>query len=133
MKKRNILKYMAVGLLLFFIFIVSTNAQRSSGISMLVSFEILGKKVTCTSYPKTMDIMNKVFRYVRIAAVVLFVVLSSADYASAIMSDEKDGFKKTNGKLIKRLIVLIAILILPSIVSLLLKIIQLNNGNCFIE
>lgn len=125
--------YLSAILILFCLFIKPVNAQSLPGISLLNSFEILGREVTCASYPKTMEILNDIFKYMRIAAVVLFILLSSFDYITVIASDEKDGFKKANKHLVTRLIVLIAILILPSIINLLLTIIQLNNGNCVIK
>lgn len=133
------IKYIFLAVMLFCIFIKSASAQ--SVIDKFLTFaennstfKIIGKEVTCTAYPKTMEILNDVFKYVKIAAVVLFIVLSSFDYITAITSEEKkDGFKNSNKNLVTRLIVLIAILILPSIINLLLTIIQLNNGNCVIK
>ncbi len=96
-------------------------------------FTIVGKTISCNSIPRTMEILKDIFKYVRIFSVVIFIVLTSFDYVGAIASSEKDGFKKSNKHLVTRLIVLIVILILPSIVNLLLTIIQLNNGNCVIK
>lgn len=70
------------------------------------------------------DFLNKIFRWVQIIAPIIVIVLGSVDFASALLQDDKDALKKASNKLIKRLIIAIALFLLPILIRFLL-----NNFN----
>ena len=67
-------------------------------------------------------LVQKIFNYIRIIGPFLVLLLSSIDYVKVILGADDDSMKKTNKKLITRLILAGALFILPTLVSLLLNI-----------
>ena len=107
---------------------------KKSHITVNNIFQVVTNKITCTgALSNTLPILRDVFKYVRIAAILVFLTLSSLDYVKAIVDSDQSAFKKANKHLVKRLIILVAILILPSIINLVLAIVQLSNGSCGIS
>lgn len=140
--KKNI-KFLSILLMSIICFCIFTNVVNAESInsvyykiqpSIAASFwsAFSTKYMECSDFPHTLTILKDIFKYIRIGAVVLFIVLTSADYITAIMSDEKE-FKASNRRVVTRLALMIGIIILPSIINLILNIIQLNNGTCGIN
>ncbi len=70
-------------------------------------------------------LIQKILDYIKVAGPILVVLLSAIDFIKAIASSEEDAYKKAQSKLIIRLIAALALFLIPTIVSLLL---QLING-----
>lgn len=95
------------------------------------------QKVTCedlfynsngtkTSFYK---ILEYVFKIVRIVAVSLLVLFSVMDFVKPIVSGDADTLNKSTGKFVKRLIVFVLIMFVPSLVELLLSLIGKSSCN----
>lgn len=107
---------------------------KKSHITVSNIFQVVTNKLTCTSaLSNTLPILKDIFKYIRVAAILIFLVLSSLDYLKAIANSDQSAFKKASQHLVKRLIILIVVLILPSIINLILAIVQLSNGSCGIS
>ncbi len=70
---------------------------------------------------------ENVFNLIYIAVPILLIILTSFDFAKVIFNNDKEALKKAGNRFGKRVIVAILILIVPSILSLLLKIIGLDE------
>ena len=66
--------------------------------------------------------LKKIFDWVRIIAPIIVIVLTSIDFAGALLKDDKDALSKASGKLVKRLIVAIALFLVPTILNILIDI-----------
>lgn len=75
------------------------------------------------------DMIGKAYFMLEIAAIVIAVVLTALDYAKVILSDGQDAMKKTNQKLVKRLIIVVVILLLPALINLILTVFNIQNFN----
>ena len=107
---------------------------RKSHITVNNIFQVVTNKITCTgALSNTLPILRDVFKYIRIGAILLFLVLTSFDYVKAIADSDQNVFNKANKHMVTRTIILIAVLILPSIINLVLAIVQLSNGSCGIS
>lgn len=71
--------------------------------------------------PGAYQILQDTVNVVRIIVPVLLIILGACDFASVVMSDDKDGLKKASSKFIKRCIAAIAIFFVPLVVRTLLK------------
>lgn len=95
---------------------------------------IMYGKVDCEgALGDTADLLREIFGYVRIGSIILLIVLSAIDYIKAITSAEEGALKASNSSFIKRLIVTIAIFIVPVIIQFILAIVQLEQGLCGLE
>lgn len=68
-----------------------------------------------------LDFLNKIFRWIQILAPIFVIIISTVDFAGAILQDDKDAMKKATSKLIKRLIIAVALFFIPLILSWLLE------------
>lgn len=75
------------------------------------------------------DFLKKIFRWIQIIAPIIVIVLGSVDFASAILQDDKDALKKASNKLIKRLIIAIALFLLPILINFLLDNFNVVKGS----
>ena len=62
----------------------------------------------------------KIIRYIRYGLPPVAIILSILDYIKAISSENDDDIKKTNGKVIKRLIAVALLFVIPFIISFIL-------------
>ena len=63
----------------------------------------------------------------------IFIVMSLVDLARTITSGEDAAFKKYIGKTVKRLIAVLALVLLPVLINALLSLINATSGTCGIE
>lgn len=89
----------------------------------------LGKEISNTSCegllgPDLLDDISTILTWIRIAAPILLIILGSVDFASAVLSDDQQAFKKAGSKFVKRCIVAVAIFFVPSIIMYLLSFID---------
>jgi len=84
------------------------------------------EKVTCESvfYDDNGDfnefgqLLQDVFTFIKVAAPILLIALSSLDYIKAITSKDADELKKANERFIKRLVAAVVLFLLPFILDL---------------
>lgn len=69
-----------------------------------------------------LDFINKIFTWIKIIAPIIVVIMGSVEFAGAILQDDKDAMKKAANKFIKRLIVAVAIFLIPTLMEFLLNI-----------
>ncbi len=90
--------------------------------------------VTLLGSPKTEGTpayyVSVAFRVVKYVAVGLLIVLSTIDFISAIMSQDKEILNKTITKVVKRFVLCVVIFILPTILDLVL---QYINDSQYLE
>lgn len=84
---------------------------------------------TCNSIftPEIADLIRKAYFAIEIIAIIILIGLSSLDYAKVILSGEQDEMKKTNQKLIKRLIIVVVIFLLPALINLILRVVHIEG------
>lgn len=75
------------------------------------------------------DLLNQVFKIIRILAPIIFVIFTAWDYFKAAISQDKDEIKKTSIKMLKRLIIIALIFLLPIILKAVLAIAGID-GDC---
>ena len=78
-------------------------------------------------------ILREIFKYIRIAAVGLFVIFTSLDFIKAIAGSDDSPIKKASKNLTKRFVILLILLILPTLVNIVLSIVEIKNGLCFLN
>lgn len=79
-------------------------------------------------------ILNKLLKYIKIIGPIIVLLLSSYEFLMAIISNNDDNMKKAQNRLIKRIILAVALFLIPSIVSLLLNIFGFNgDGICIVS
>ena len=66
--------------------------------------------------------LNNIMFYIRIAVPIILLVFGAFDFGTAVLSSDDGGMKKAQGKFIKRLIIGIAIFFIPTIVNLIIHI-----------
>ncbi len=75
------------------------------------------------------DLISGAYFIIEILGVILLIALTVLDYAKVLLSDNKDDMKKSNQKLIKRVIILIVLLLLPALVNLILGVFNIKGFN----
>lgn len=87
---------------------------------------------------ETKEFISFIYFIITIAAIVLTIIMSVKDYAGVIINGDQDGIKKCNGKLIKRLLLVILLLLLPAIIKFVLNIFDIpffnsDNPTCGVQ
>lgn len=83
------------------------------------------EKTGCELIPsKIMDYINEAMSIIRIAVPALLVGLIIFDFASALFASSEDKMKKAQGKVIKRIIIAIVIFFVPTLINLVLNIVN---------
>lgn len=72
--------------------------------------------------PEMIDFLQMLLNWVRIIAPILVIVLTSIDFAGAMLKDDKDALTKATSKLVKRLIIAAALFFVPTIINFILDI-----------
>lgn len=67
-------------------------------------------------------LLQQLLNYIKILGPILVVILSSLDFAKAIITSDDDTMKKAEKKLVIRLILAVALFLIPTLVSVLLNI-----------
>ncbi len=86
--------------------------------------------INCARFTNTINLLKKIFNYVRIGGVLLVTVLTVVEYVKAMSASDQSAFKKANTNTIKRVIGVVVLLILPTLILTLLKMLQFDNGTC---
>ncbi len=72
-------------------------------------------------------LLQKLLDYARIIGPFLVVIMSSLDYIKAVFSSDDDSLKKANKKLTTRLVLVVALFLLPTLVSVLLNVLGFTS------
>ena len=92
--------------------------------------------------PKLKDILNTVFWIISIAGIVLVVVMTALSFIKAIVGSDDEKFRDAFKHLLTRIIVMVILLLLPTILSFIITIINDNitgtvsigeDGNVFCD
>lgn len=67
-------------------------------------------------------LLQQILNYIKILGPILVVILSSMDFAKAIMMSDDDNMKKAEKKLVIRLVLAVALFLIPTLVGVLLNI-----------
>ncbi len=76
-------------------------------------------------------LLQQIFDYMKMAVVILVFAFSVIDYAKAIAAQNQDAFKKANVNFLKRIIFGIIFFLIPTIVNLILSVI--DSSTCGIQ
>jgi len=108
-------------------FSISGDINTASSISASIDTGTL----SCSSIQSILDFFNEAFTAVVIVAFVLLVIMSLADYAKVVGDGEKpdDALKKANKHLVTRIAVVTIIVLLPVIVNVVVKNIQIKGSD----
>lgn len=79
-------------------------------------------------------LLQQLLNYIKILGPILVVILSSVDFAKAIMVSDDENMKKAEKKLMIRLVLAVALFLIPTLVSVLLNIFGITtDGLCNLE
>lgn len=78
-------------------------------------------------------VLREIFKYMRIIAVGLFVIFTTLDFIKAISASEDNPIKTATKNLTSRFIYLLILLVLPTLINIVLSIIEIKNGLCFLN
>lgn len=110
---------------------VRNNRENGDGVAATLgnAFKVTNGKITCEgALGSAIKLLSKIFGYIKIAAILLFFLFSILDFTKAVANDGE--LNKAFSKMLKRAVIVILIVILPTIINLILSIIQLNSGLC---
>lgn len=68
-------------------------------------------------------VLNTIYSIMKIAGIVILIVLSMTDFTKAISSSDASQLNKSLKKLSKRMIILIAFFLVPSVLTLILRLV----------
>ena len=67
-------------------------------------------------------LLQQILNYIKILGPILVVILSSMDFAKAIIASDDESMKKAEKKLMIRLVLAVALFLVPTLVSVMLSI-----------
>lgn len=79
------------------------------------------------------DMLKTAISIVRIAVPIVLIALGSLDFAQAVFSSSEDKIRKVQSKFIKRILIAVAIFLIPSVLKLLLGIADGIWGNIDVD
>lgn len=82
---------------------------------------------------EALDYVKMAFTAIRIGAVALLILFSVIDFSKAVASSDDSALQNSAQKVIKRFAVTIAIIILPSIINLIVKLVLVGSDMCGIS
>ena len=74
-------------------------------------------------------LLQYVFNVVKVVGPILVIILSSFDFAKVIISNDDESMAKAQKKLIWRLILVVALFLIPDIISVLLETFNLTSSS----
>ena len=72
-------------------------------------------------------LLQKLLDYARLIGPFIVLIMSSLDYLKAVLNSDDDSLKKANKKLVTRLILIVALFLLPTSVSVLLNVLGFTS------
>lgn len=118
---KKILKYGICYSFLYCCFIINVQAVESVEITEASCENLLG--------PQTLSYLNTGFVLIQIVGVILTVILGFTDFMGAILAGDNDANKKAIKKFVIRLLMMGALLIVPSLIKLILNTFGISEGN----
>ena len=73
------------------------------------------------------DLIGTGYFILEMAGLAIMVIFSALDYVKVFLNDNADSLKKTNGNLLKRLIIVVVLFLLPGIVNFALRVFNVEN------
>ena len=89
--------------------------------------DVIGSDPDCeTIYGEILEFLqDNVFKPIYFLTPIVLIILTTVDFAKAVFSDEKDsGMKKAQGSFVKRAIAALLVLLSPTFVSIILKLLS---------
>ena len=74
--------------------------------------------------------MNEVFNWIQLIVPTLVIVLCSVDCANAVISQDEKAISGTTNKIIKRVVIGVAVFFVPMLLNILLKLAGIATGTC---
>jgi len=87
----------------------------------------IDSKFDCSTISGISDLISTGYFVIEIIALILLVGLTVLDYAKVIMSGEQDEMKKSNKRLLTRIIIAALILLLPMLINLILGVFHIEG------
>lgn len=72
-------------------------------------------------------LLQKLLDYARLIGPFIVLIMSSLDYLKAVLNSDDDSLKKANKKLVTRLMLIVALFLLPTLVSVLLNVLGFTS------
>ena len=72
-------------------------------------------------------LLHKLLDYARLIGPFIVLIMSSLDYLKAVLNSDDDSLKKANKKLVTRLMLIVALFLLPTLVSVLLNVLGFTS------
>ncbi len=95
--------------------------------------EIKSGKLSCGSIGKVIVFMQKIFNLIKVAAFLLLIVFTAIDFTKAVSVSDDDAMKKALNKFVKRSVITVIIVLLPSLINLILGLVAISGGTCGIS
>ena len=73
-------------------------------------------------------LLQKIINYMRIIGPTIAIILSSIDFAKAIIASDDSSFNKTKTKFVKRLILALFLFLIPTLVSVILGLFGITSN-----
>lgn len=70
---------------------------------------------------EALDLISECLNYFRVLGPVALIILTAVDFGSAILAQDNDGLKKASGKVTKRAIATIALILVPTFVKVIIN------------
>ena len=117
------------------------SAYKGDGIAASLGniYKVGTGKITCQDVFGENDegqlakILREVFKYMRIVGVALFLIFTTIDFIKGISSSDEKPMKAVTKNLTTRFIVLLILLVLPTLLNIVLSIVEIKNGLCFLN
>ena len=135
---KNIKKFIFIFIVLFTVFFAfdyefkANDTDNTSKTNELVSYEPVTDNpgnITCkdifgdkSDKGSVIHILAEVYNIGRIVAVIMVIVLSMVDFTKAVASSDSGIIKKSFNKFIKRLVILVALFLIPGFVKIIFDI-----------
>ena len=145
MRKKVILSMILIaGLILFSSFkvyaqenVVTNNISTmsiSDNINIAVSFTVSNAALGDVNDPDSVAwLLQKLLNYIKILGPFLVLIYSSIDFIKAIVTSDDESLKKATKNLSMRLILALALFLIPVFVSVMLNIVGLTSDLCGLE
>lgn len=100
----------------------------------VIAMFILDNIITgdCTGFigTETYNVLQIIYTWMRIAVPILVVLLITIDMAKAVTAQDDNAIKKAQGHAVKRVIIGVAVFLVPTILDILFGLTNLALGEC---
>lgn len=113
-----------------------STVPNSSNVNIPYTDPSTGKETVkgCSIFPDEItEVLNKVLNIFRFLAPILLLVFSSFDFLKATTAGDKDALKTAGIRLIKRLVICVALFFVPTLINILLELFGNMAGTCGVK